>query len=287
MMPILFSGNQKNKNVLEIWYTGDGSATFDPSITTSQSTTIVWQTSDGHQATTTGTTHDFSYTPASGGPYRCTVRVVNGLGLVISMNISTDAVTLLKNIIRLIKCTSIRADTNAAISIRVAELPSGLTFASFISDPLITGDLSNLPRGLTYASFSLDPLITGDLSDLPRGLTVASFHSDPLITPGSIAHLTKINTLRLYSMEWTQANVDTVIASAWGARTTYTDSSIVMQIGGTNAAPSGNLIAPEEGSDWHNNGTKWIPLTGKAMVYDLLNDVNSEGFKKWLSISTN
>jgi hypothetical protein len=40
-----------DNNTLEFWYTGDGSATFDPSITTSKSTTIVWQTSDGRNVT--------------------------------------------------------------------------------------------------------------------------------------------------------------------------------------------------------------------------------------------
>ena len=54
-----------------------------------------------------------------------------------------------------------------------------------------------------------------------------------------------------------------------------------LQIGGTNQAPSGNYIAPEEGTDWHLDGATWIPLTGNAKVYDLVNDVNEEGFNTW------
>ena len=119
------------------------------------------------------------------------------------------------------------------------------------------------------------------ISDLPAGLTVASFGGDPLILPASIAHLTKIQDIRIYSMGWLTADVDTVIDSMWAARANYTWATPTIQIGGTNQAPTGNVTAPVEGADWHQDGATWIPLTTGAKAYDLAKDVNSEGFNKW------
>ena len=119
------------------------------------------------------------------------------------------------------------------------------------------------------------------ISDLPAGLTVASFGGDPLILPASIAHLTKIQDIRIYSMGWLTADVDVVIDSMWGARANYTYATPALQIGGTNQAPTGNVTAPVEGADWHQDGATWIPLTTGAKAYDLAKDVNSEGFNKW------
>lgn len=83
-------------------------------------------------------------------------------------------------------------------------------------------------------------------------------------------------------MGWNQAGVDTVISSMWNARANYTYATPSLQIGGTNAAPSGSYIAPQEGANWREDTPgHWVPLTGKAMIYDLINDVNGEGFNIW------
>ncbi len=92
---------------------------------------------------------------------------------------------------------------------------------------------------------------------------------------------TGINQLRSYDIGIDTAAVDTILADIWAGRATYTAAAPSANVGGTNAAPTGNVIAPEEGDDWHQEGATWIPLTAGAMAYDLAKDVNGEGFKKW------
>jgi len=76
-------------------------------------------------------------------------------------------------------------------------------------------------------------------------------------------------------------DVDNVIYSIWNARAGFTYTTPALNVGGTNAAPAGNVTAPIEGADWHDDNGTWIPLTAGAMIWDLAKDVNSESFKKW------
>ena len=277
-----------DNNTLEFWYTGNGSATFDPAITTSKSTTIVWQTSDGQNVTTTGTSHAFSYTPASGGPYRCTVRVNGGLGLVAALTCDADSIVFISpHVFNHTFSGSIVVNNNTDLSLPLYILRTQSQI--WIQYTSIYGQLSDLSPGYNTFGCPYSTKISGSLSNLASSVQSAWLYACMLIVPGSIAHLTAIRDIRIYSIGWLQGNISTptsgvdgVIASAWGARASYTYSSPSMQIGGTNAAPSGNYIAPEEGADWHEDSPgHWVPLTGKAMIYDLVNDVNGEGFNAW------
>ena len=87
-VPLLVGGNS---NVLVLYYTGNGSATFDPSITTSTGVSVSWKPDDAPETVTTGTTHNFSYTPSTGS-HVCIVRVAGGLGLVTGIDCNSDAV---------------------------------------------------------------------------------------------------------------------------------------------------------------------------------------------------
>ena len=78
-------------------------------------------------------------------------------------------------------------------------------------------------------------------------------------------------------MGWLTADVDTVIDSMWSARANYTYPTPSLNIGGTNQAPTGNVVAPVEGADWHEDTPgHWVPLTVGAKIYDLAKNVNSE-----------
>ena len=84
-----------------------------------------------------------------------------------------------------------------------------------------------------------------------------------------------------------QAAVGNIVESIWDARAGFTYATPELNVGGTNAAPAGNVAAPPgagaSNSDWNwNAGTgKYEPLTAGAMIWDLAKDVNSEGFNKW------
>jgi len=149
----------------------------------------------------------------------------------------------------------------------------------------ITGNLATLPVINTYLYLDGITNITGALADLYATLQFVRLFGCTGITPASIAHLVAARDLRIYSM-WAALtaaeSVDIVIDSMWTARALYTYATPSMQIGGTNKSPTGNYIAPIEGADWHEDAPgHWVPLTPKAKIYDLMNDVNTEGFNVW------
>jgi len=82
-----------------------------------------------------------------------------------------------------------------------------------------------------------------------------------------------------------QAAVGNIVESIWNARAEFIYVTPELNVGGTNAAPAGNVAAPPgdgaSNSDWYWDGAKYIPLTAGAMIWDLAKDVNSEDFNKW------
>jgi hypothetical protein len=275
-VPLLVSSNP---NVLVFYYTGNGSATFDPSITTSAGVNVSWKPDDAPEAVTSGTTHNFSYTP-SAGYHKCMVRVNGGLGLVTEIYAATDSITSAKNLLKIAQGSTIQFDTNASLAISTTELQRAIIL--YLSACNVSGPLSAVNRAAKRINFSLSTGISGSLSDVPSTVDVYCYlYGCTGIAPGSIGHLIDIRDIRLYSMwaAYTAADsVDIVINSMWAARADYTYSTPSLQIGGTNPAPTGNYIAPEEGTDWHLDGATWVPLTPNAKAYDLVNDVNDEGF---------
>jgi hypothetical protein len=261
---------------------------FDPTLTTLVPTTVIWASSDGYTAVTTGTTHDISYTVPADGPRTWHIYCGIGLSSIRTFDMRGDKLVHI-DVSLLRSATSMIAYTNASLVMKLTDLPIGLTIADFSSDPLLTGDIATLPIGLTYAYFHYDPLLTGDISTLPIGLTHAYFYSDPLLTAGSIASLSVIRDIRLYSIGWNAASVDTVLLSVSDAihanvnHFTYATPSL--QIGGTNASPGGTpaaattdpLVTPGSGNsdtDWQWDAVagKHKALTGMAAMWVMRNN---------------
>jgi len=147
----------------------------------------------------------------------------------------------------------------------------------------IVGTLADVPSTITtYLKLISCAGISGSIADLNTPTAqIVYLYSNAGIAAGSVSALVAIRDLRIHSMGWLTADVDTVIDSMWAARANYTYATPSLQIGGTNDAPSGNVTAPVEGSDWHWDGAKWIPLTAGSKIYDLAKDVNGQGFNKW------
>ena len=239
---------------------------FDPTITTVLPTTIAWISSDGYALVTIGTTHNVSYTVPADGPRTWNIFCSSGLNNIQSFDMNTDKVVHI-DVSLLLYATSMIAHTNASLVMALTDLPVGLTYASFYSDSLLTGDISTLPAGLT----------------------VAYFFSDPLLTAGSVSTLTLIRDLRLYSIGWNAASVDIVLLSISNAihanvnHFTYATPSL--QIGGTNAAPGGTpeaattspLTTPGSGNSdtdwqWDAGAGKHKALTGMAAIWVMRNN---------------
>ena len=283
---------------------------FDPTLTTLVPTTVIWASSDGYTAVTTGTTHNISYTVPADGPRTWHIYCGIGLSSIRTFEMCEDKLVHI-DVSLLLSTTSMIAYTNASLVMKLTDLPIGLTYASFGADPLLTGDIATLPIGLTtadfsyvplltgdiatlpiglmYAYFSSVPLLTGDIATLPIGLKDAYFSSDPLLTAGSIASLSVITDIRLYGIGWNAASVDTVLLSVSDAihanvnHFTYATPSL--QIGGTNASPGGTpaaattdpLTTPGSGNSdtdwqWDAGAGKHKALTGMAAIWIMRNN---------------
>ena len=134
-------------------YTGNGSATFDPSITLSKASSVILQTSDGQNTATTGTSHAFSYTPASGGPYRCTARVA--VGLVTAIDADADALTSIKNCNMFRGCYRITVHNNSSLVFPLSLTPPNATYMAFSNNPVPIGKMVAEQTGKLF--FIRDP----------------------------------------------------------------------------------------------------------------------------------
>ncbi len=276
---------------------GDGSSSlFDPTFTTSVATQITYQFDDGFTyVTPLDTSHALSWNGFAGhsfrsaGPHKCTVKVAGGVELVTGIDVIQDYVLSVTNYKKLIKITSLSSyGTGNTWPIRISDLPSCLYWNVY---PYLSGNLLEFNRNLTTVYGGNCANIYGSLSDLPNTSTTIWVYGSINILPTSIAHLIAIHDLRIYSMGWLTADVDTVINSMYTARANYTYATgPSLQIGGTNQSPSGSytdpLVTPGDGnsnSDWSWDGTKHVPLTGKAKIYYLVNgpDHGTDTFYRW------
>jgi len=257
----LFSGI-KDKLVL---YTVSGPATgtFDPAVTTSLSTTIVWKLDDGTEYQTTGTSHGISNTFANLGTHRCVVRVQGGLGRVTGIDCSTDAVTWIVNLLKLSNAITLDLSENTSLNIFTAQIPK----------KSVTLSLSNCQN------------VGGSLTDLP--VTIGSLNAWHcyLIGGNSIAHFQNINYCYLQSMAMIQSRVDSILLScsdAIHANVNYFTYviGISLTIGGSDEAPShmdgyvDPLVTPGTGlSDehwlWDAGTSKHKALDGGAALWRL------------------
>jgi len=85
----------------------------------------------------------------------------------------------------------------------------------------------------------------------------------------NIASNTAIVNYQIQGCGLLQANVDAILAGIYARRAAFTAATPKLNIGGTNAAPSG-VYADED-----------PPTTGKGYAYEMVNDPEIEGFHKW------
>lgn len=228
------------------------------------------------------------HTYASAGSHRAVFRPAGGLGSVTAIDCNADLITSIKNLHKL-RATTYDLYTNVGLILDIGTLYKSATRLHVLGNTATYGSIAGFSL-LTYLK-TAEANVSGSLSDLLELLIICQIYGCPLISPASIAHLTALVDGRFYSMWPTKSaaeSVDIVINSMWAARAAYTYASgPAMQIGGTNPDPTGNIVAPIEGTDWHEDAPgHWTPLTPRAKIYDLLNDVNSEGFNTWTTIIT-
>lgn len=180
-----------DSRVLEIQHNPLGSLSFDPHIDTRISTTIFWKTEVG-TTVTTGTSHDFSYTPTA-GPKTCQITVLAGLSEVSALDIGSDAVVSVNGLKKLTNATSFVANSNSSIQLDMKDLPPNLTTISLGSVFSLTGRIDDFPRSLTRAYLTNCINLSGTINNLPSGMTLFRLTYAPNVT-GSISNLPSLLT---------------------------------------------------------------------------------------------
>jgi len=289
MNPILLGYlSDPYEDALIFWTTCGPTDEFDPIITCLGGGP--WFMQDGHSeivasgANLAGGHYHF----ATAGPKWAAFRPAGGLAAVTGIDCNKDQVNRITNVRKLTEFSgsdsAFYVQLNSNLSIALAEIPRNAKYIS-LSGTLASGAFRDLPLGYTRLYTATCTLIAGSLSDIVASTEILWMYSCTGITPGSIAHLTAIRDLRIYSMGWTaQQNTD-VLASAYNARMSYTYASgIQLRI----SAPTGTIGTEppgdgESNTDWNwNAGTgKHEPLTGYAYIFMLGNDIYSEGYKTW------
>jgi hypothetical protein len=263
--------------------------------------TARWNWGDG-SVLSTGDSVSHTYTDA--GTYTVTLMLQNLNRWLKEIDLRNDPVVF--DLSALTACrslTHLRAYSNASAVVTgaLSDLPASMEVLSLHStSSTITGALSDLPA--TMMTLSLDntsSTITGALSDLPATMMVLRLLNTSSAITGALSDLpAKMETLRLHSTSSTitggasamaavgiqdiqvqnlrlsQTTVDGILARLYADRVLFTYATPSLNIGGTNAAPSG-AYADED-----------PPTTGLGYVFELANDPEAEGFPTWSIIYT-
>jgi len=160
--------------------------------------------------------------------------------------------------------------TSSVITGSLSDLPANMvTLYLYLTSSVITGSLSDLPANMTTLYLhSTSSVVTGSLSDLPTSMVNLHLYSTSSVITGG-APKAAIRTVEIQSTGMLQAAVDAVLLAIYAARATYTYATPALNIGGTNQAPTGTYEDEDP------------VVSGKGAAYELVNDPETEGFKKW------
>jgi len=252
--------------------------TITPELALSGGPTPLWQVQEAGGGTFIYETASFSHTKTA-GTGNLTVRLINAEAVkdfVTLINFSVDGIvsdfwdlqiekfTNLANLY--LYSNSFTGDLSSWI------LPSSL-IQLYIENNNFSGDLSSWVLPNLLINFSIyNNNFSGDLSSwiIPSTLSKLfmesnSFTAAPTIPIGASA----LSSYRIHFNGLSQAAVDQICLGIYNNRANFTYATPALNIGGTNAAPSGI----------YQDATP--PTTGKEYIYKLVNDPDLEGFNKW------
>lgn len=137
----------------------------------------------------------------------------------------------------------------------------------------LVGDISGWTLPVTFLLLVVLEAtgLTGDISSWTISanmqilyLTTTSLEGAPIMTSA-----VKLRDFRYHNCALPQATVDAILLSVYNRRAAFTFPAPKLNVGGTNAAPSGIY---QDGDP---------PTTGKEYIYELVNDPETEGFNPW------
>jgi len=141
----------------------------------------------------------------------------------------------------------------------------------YLHNTSVSGDIAGL-SGLTSLTtlYLYNTSVSGNVANL-SGLTSLTtlYLGNTNISGGDISANVAMQNCWVLDCGWNQATVDAFLQAMYTARANYTYATPSLNIGGTNATPSGTY---QDGDP---------PTTGLEYVYELANDPEGEGFNTW------
>jgi hypothetical protein len=153
-------------------------------------------------------------------------------------------------------------------------MPAGGTYSIASADMVAwrptTWYLYSMPAGGAYSIASAD-MVAWTTTQYLRCYNLPAGAVD---VTGSFATLVSLRDLQLQDNGFIQAQVNGVLTGIWGNKANYTYATPALNIGGTNAAPSGTYQST------------CPPTTGKEYAYDLVNGICTADGPEWAVVFT-
>jgi len=150
---------------------------------------------------------------------------------------------------------------------------SGLTSLTglYLYNTNVSGDIGALSALTSLTVLYLyNTSVSGNIANLSGLASLTTLYlGNTNISGGDISANVAIQNCWVSDCGWDQATVDSFLQAMYTARAGYTYATPSLNIGGTNATPSGTY---QDGDP---------PTTGLEYVYELANDPESEGFNTW------
>jgi len=240
---------------------------------------------------------ELSHTYTAAGTYRVTFLMPHQDTLLTQIDINSDTLSKVLTPIQAFRnLTTFYAYTNPAWVQNISGwvLPASLvTF--YVYSTSVSGDISGWVLPASLVTFYVHATsVSGDISGwvLPASLVTFYVHVTSVsgdisgwVLPASLVnfyiHATSVSGSPIFTSAVAlsnfnyqncalpQATVDLIVSRIYARRVSFTATAPSANVGGTNAAPSGTYADEDP------------PVTGKGYIYELVNDPEVEGFKKW------
>ena len=136
----------------------------------------------------------------------------------------------------------------------------------------VSGDISGWTLPASLVDFYVySTSVSGDISGwvLPASLVYFYVYSTSVSGSPIFTSTVALSNFQYQNCALPQATVDLIVSRIYARRVSFTAAAPSANIGDTNSTPSG--VYQDEDP----------PVTGKGYIYELVNDPEVEGFKKW------
>ena len=233
---------------------------------------IDWGDGSAYETVTSNVELSHTYTVA--GTYHVKFVMPNQEILLTQIDISSDKLSKVITPIQAFRNLNLLyAYNNSAWSQNISGwvLPASLV-NFYVSSTSVSGDISGWVLPTSLVNFAVSSTsVSGDISGwvLPTSLERFVVYSTSVSGSPIFTSTVALSNFQYQNCALPQATVDLIVSRIYDRRASFTAAAPSANVSGTNAAPSG--VYQDEDP----------PVTGKGYIYELVNDPEVEGFKKW------